>query len=101
MGEWANLIFVIFSPPLQFLAQFLSMRKRINRDLKGFEKNSINRHKMQQKQFFLDQMLFFSLLDWEKKNEGDGGALSIVPHVNFVGSGASFNKLKVGLSHTS
>ena len=41
----AYLIFVIFSPPIQFLAQFLSTQKRVNRDKTDYTKNSVNCHK--------------------------------------------------------
>ena len=40
-----RLIFVIFSPPIQFLAQFLSTQKRVNRDKTDYGKNSVNCHK--------------------------------------------------------
>ena len=39
------LIFVIFSPPIQFSAQFLSTQKRVNRDETIQAKNSVNCHK--------------------------------------------------------
>ena len=39
------LIFVIFSPRAQFLAQFFSTQKRVNRAKTNFAKNSVNRHK--------------------------------------------------------
>ena len=39
------LIFVIFSPPIQFLAQFFSTQKRVNRDKTDYAKNSVNCHK--------------------------------------------------------
>ena len=43
--QWSYLIFVIFSPPIQFWAQFFSMQKGINHDTTDFAKNSVNRHK--------------------------------------------------------
>ena len=34
-----------FSPPIQFLAQFFSTQKRVNRDKTDYAKNSVNCHK--------------------------------------------------------
>ena len=39
------LIFVIFSPPIQFSAQFFSTQKRVNHNKTDYAKNSVNCHK--------------------------------------------------------
>ena len=42
---FAYLIFVIFSPPIQFSPQFFSTQKRVNRNKTDYAKNSVNCHK--------------------------------------------------------